>query len=69
MKSNITISSNIYIRRNDGIDSDIKYVQKITGRDRLIKAKKRLFPSANKEIKLTAWQEKIIDNDSTFAGP
>lgn len=58
MKSNINITSNIYIRTNSDISKDRKYAEKITGSKRIHEVQKR-YGNGLARISLTPIQRKI----------
>ena len=62
VKSNINITSNIYVRSTDDIIYDKKYTEKITGAERLKNIKKEY--KGLKSIRLTEIQDKIVSEST-----
>ena len=65
IQSNISIISNIYIRKNPDIRKDIEYVEKITGAKRIRAIQNRYI--GFEMIPLTSVQEQIASGNATCA--
>ena len=62
MKTNITLSSNIFIRRDKDILRDPEFTAQVTGRSALKKLKSQ-YNSSFGGIRLSEWQEKMYSED------
>ena len=63
IKSNINITSNIYVRSNPDLQKDKRYIEKITGAKR-IKKIKSLYSGSSDSIRLSQIQNDIAGNSS-----